>query len=81
MLIRSKQPVTIQIIYYRPDYTTLLQEFVWSYEDLIPELERTHKFLWHWKRNIQAVIREINLGVNQRHYASYASVDAILRMN
>lgn len=81
MLIRSPQPVTLQIIYYRPDYATLLQEFVWSYDDLVPELQRTHKFLWHWKRNIEAVIREINLGISDRHYASYTSVDALLRMN
>ncbi len=81
MLIRSTQPCTLQIIYYRPDYTALLQEFVWSYDDLIPELQRTHKFLWHWKMNIQAVIREINLGVSDQHYATYTSVDALLKMN
>lgn len=81
MLIRSTQPVTLQIIYYRPDYTHLLQEFVWSFDDWVPELERTHKFLWHWKNNVQAVVREINLGICDRHYASYSSVDAIFRMN
>jgi uncharacterized protein Usg len=81
MLIVNKQIVTVNVIYFRPDYSSLLQEFVWSTEDQVPELYRVHKFLWHWKYNIQAVIKEIMLGVNDRPYQTYSSVDAILRLN
>jgi uncharacterized protein Usg len=75
------QIVTVNVIYYRLDYTHLLQEFVWSTEDQIPELYRVHKFLWHWKHNIPAVIKEILLGVNDRPYQSYQSVDDILKLH
>ena len=81
MLIRTTQVVSLNIIYYRPDYQSLIQEFVWSYDDLVPELKRTHQFLWHWKHNIDAVIKEILLGINNHHYQTYNSVDEILKIN
>ncbi len=77
----NTQIVTVNVIYYRPDYAHLLQEFVWSTEDQVPELYRVHKFLWHWKHNIHAVIKEIMLGVNDRPFQMYTSVDEILKLN
>ena len=81
MWIANTQIVTVNVIYYRPDYTHLLQEFVWSTEDQVPELYRVQKFLWHWKHNIHAVVKEIMLGVNNRPFQTYASVDEILKLN
>jgi uncharacterized protein Usg len=81
MLIRSKQLVTIDIFYYRPDYANLIQEFIWQTEDLVPELQRVHKFLDHWHRNIDAVVQEVLLSVDDRRIASYRSVDAFLKLN
>ena len=81
MLIRVTQPVTLQILYYRPDYQHLLQEFMWGFDDLVPELVKTHRFLWHWKHNIQAVVAEVRLSINDRHYNTYMSVDEILSVN
>lgn len=81
MLIRVTKPVTLQILYYRPDYVHVLQEFVWGFDDLVPELERTHRFLWHWKHNISAVVAEIRLGIGDKHFNTYSSVDQILSMN
>jgi uncharacterized protein Usg len=80
-VISNKSIVTVNVIYYRLDYTHLLQEFVWSTEDQVPQLHRVHKFLWHWKHNIPAVIREIMLGVNGKPYHNYQSVDEILKLN
>ncbi len=81
MLIRQTQIVHLNIIYYRPDYSHLLQEFVWSYDDVIPELQKTHRFLLHWKNNIDAVVKEILLGIHNHSYHSYRSVDDILNIN
>lgn len=50
---------TIQIYYYMPDYNSLINEFIWQVEDLVPELPRVHKFLWHWKNNIQVPIQNV----------------------
>jgi uncharacterized protein Usg len=44
-----------------PDYTSVLNEFVWQTEDYVPEFPKIHKFLWHWKNNIEATIKDINL--------------------
>lgn len=52
---------TIQIYYYIPDYQSLLQEFTWQCVDYQPEFPRTHKFLRHWKDNIDARIHTIYL--------------------
>jgi uncharacterized protein Usg len=81
MILNPVRPVTLQILYYRPDYTSIIQEFVWSYEDHVPQLWRTHKFLWHWKSNIQAVIREINLGVSYTTVRTFRSLDEVLALN
>lgn len=81
MIIRSKQIVTLNIIYYLPDHHSLLQEFIWSCDDWVPELHRTHMFLWHWKNNVDAVIKEIILGVSDKNFQSYRNVEEILNLN
>ena len=81
MILLSKQPVTIQIIYYMPDYPSILQEFVWNYEDRIPELIRTHQFLNHWKQNIDAIISEVMISMNDTRRRQWRSIDTIVNLN
>jgi len=81
MIIRHKQLVTIDIFYFRTDYTSIVQEFVWQTEDVVPELYRTHKFLNYWHQNIDAIVQEVILSVNDRKYGSYRSVDHFLQLN
>ena len=57
----ARRVATIQIYYYMPDHNSIIQEFLWQTEDLVPEFPRIHKFLWHWKREIDARIQEIQL--------------------
>ena len=80
-ILKRKELILVGITYYLPDYQNLLNQFYCHFEDNIPDIPRVHQFLNYWKNNIEAVIREINLGVCERHYASYRSVDALLRMN
>lgn len=83
MLIIKTKPVLLQVIYYLPDYPTILQEFTWGYDDRIPELVRTHKFLNHWKKNIDAVISEalISISSNNGRPSNWRSVDELLTLN
>jgi uncharacterized protein Usg len=81
MGLRLVKPVTLHILYYMPDYRHVLQEFTWAFEDQVPELVRTHKFLWHWKHHVDAVVSEVRLGIADQHVRTFQSVDAILRMN
>jgi uncharacterized protein Usg len=51
--------VTLDILYYLPDHSSILNEFIWQTEDIAPEYQRVHKFLLYWQKNIDAVIQEI----------------------
>ena len=52
--------ITIEIIYYLPDYPSLVQTFILQRSDVLPYLPRFHKFLNFWKNEIEAVIKDIN---------------------
>ena len=54
ILLHKKSIVTIDVFYYLPEYTNILQEFVWQTEDIVPEYPRVHQFLNYWKENIKA---------------------------
>lgn len=51
--------VTLQVFYYVPDYRSILNEFVWQADDIVPELPRIHRFLNYWKDQIDAVIKDV----------------------
>lgn len=57
--IKRIELVTLEIVYFMPDYQHVLQEFIWRFEDHVPEIPRVHKFLNFWKDNIEAVIHEV----------------------
>ena len=56
--------VTINVLYWMPDYTHILQEFIWQTADVRPEYPRVHRFLNYWHDNIEAVISEVNIADN-----------------
>ena len=59
--LQRKTIVTLDIFYYMPDYTGIIQEFLWQTEDEKPGYRRVHSFLNYWKDNIDAVIKDILL--------------------
>ena len=56
--------VTLNVLYWMPDYTHILQEFIWQTADVRPEYPRVHKFLNYWHDNIEAVISEVKIADN-----------------
>lgn len=80
MLIKtaSLQPVLLQVIYYMPMYPSLLQEFTWGYDDHVPDLIRTHQFLNHWHKNIDAVISEVLLSVSNSKTTKWQAADFLI---
>ena len=56
--------VTLNVLYWMPDYTHILQEFIWQTADIRPEYPRVHRFLNYWHENIEAVISEDNIADN-----------------
>ena len=53
--------VTVRVVYFMPDYHDLVQEFLWQTMDLRPRFPRVHHFLDHWRREIDAVIKEVEV--------------------
>ena len=64
MILIKNTIVTLSILYWMPDHTHILQEFIWQTADMRPEYPRVHKFLNYWHDNIEAVISEVNIADN-----------------
>ena len=64
MIIIRNTIVTLNVLYWMPDYTHILQEFIWQTADVRPEYPRVHRFLTYWHDNIEAVISEVNIADN-----------------
>ena len=64
MILIRNTIVTINVLYWMPDYTHILQEFIWQTSDVRPEYPRVHRFLNYWHDNIEAVISEVKIADN-----------------
>lgn len=53
--------LTTEILYYLPDHRRILQSFVWQTLDTAPLFPRLHRFLEHWRHEIDAVIHSIRI--------------------
>ena len=60
--------VTVRVVYFLPDYHDILQEFLWQTMDMRPGYPRIQRFLDYWRREIDAVIKEIDIAeINTPH--------------
>ena len=64
MILIRNTIVTLNVLYWMPDYTHILQEFIWQTADISPEYPRVHRFLNYWHDNIEAVISEVKIADN-----------------
>ena len=64
MILIRNTIVTLNVLYWMPDYTHILQEFIWQTADIRPEYPRVHRFLNYWHDNIEAVISEVKIADN-----------------
>lgn len=62
--LQGKRLITLQLIYYLPDYPSLLQEFLWQADDVPPKFPRVRRFLAFWRREIEAPIHSVTLVCN-----------------
>ena len=76
----KKNVVTVDILYYMPDFNDIVQEFIWQTPDITPELPRVHKFLNHWHKNIDAVIKEVQVSYSD-HHQGYRSAEIVREIN
>lgn len=68
MLIQRTQLVLVNVTYYRPDFPSLLQDFIWQTDDIVPDIPRVHRFLLYWKKNIHATINRVIVCSAERNW-------------
>lgn len=59
--LRGARLTTAEVLYYRPDFPSLLQSFCWQTQDVAPDFPRLKQFLDHWRREIKAVIHSVRV--------------------
>lgn len=50
---------TAKILYRLPDYSSLLQEYVWQDYDLAPRFPELNKFLSFWQRTLEGPLFQV----------------------
>jgi uncharacterized protein Usg len=73
-MILVRKIVTVDVLYYMPDYDNILQEFIWQTMDIVPDIPRIHKFLLHWKEHIEAPISEVRVSYADQHSQRVAAI-------
>ena len=79
MIIKRKKIITVDILYWMPDYNNILQQFIWQTRDIVPENPRVHKFLNFWYNNIYERIAEIK--IDNEDKTDYRPVKEIFNMH
>jgi uncharacterized protein Usg len=59
--LKGQGLLTAEISYWLPDHPSLLQQFIWQTLDEAPRFPALHRFLDHWRREIEATIHEIRI--------------------
>lgn len=83
ILVKGYSVVTVNVVYFLPDHRSLVNEFMWQTLDLKPKYPRVIRFLDFWQREIDAIIREIQLadssGLQPRYFRSVAEINHTLQ--
>jgi uncharacterized protein Usg len=74
-VFQSKVFLLTRITYSLPDYPHLVNDFVWQFEDIAPELLGFNTFIDYWQKHIEAEIRCIEVSQSQPH--SFFNADII----
>lgn len=64
IILKRKELILVGVIYYLPDYKSLLNEFYCQFDDFVPDIPRVHEFLNYWKNNIEAPIKEVKVSIS-----------------
>lgn len=64
LLIQLRQDrllTTAEILYYFPDYPTLLQQYLWQDYDRAPEFPSFRKFMHFWRQNLDGRVHSVRI--------------------
>ena len=58
IIIKKWTIASVQVVYYIPDYLSLVNEFIWQTEDRLPDYPRITEFLDYWDKHIDGPMKE-----------------------
>lgn len=58
---RGETLVNVTVLYYLPDFRSILNEFIWQTIDRRPTYPRIEQFIDYWKEQIEAEIKEVHI--------------------
>lgn len=74
--------VTVNVLYYMPDHRSIVNEFIWQTMDIKPRYPRIEQFLDHWRKEIDAIIKEVMISDSPVVDPSrFTKVDGFFRLN
>lgn len=59
MLIVPKVPVLVSVIFFLPDFPSLVQRLDWGIEDEAPRFPRFWDYIEVWRTKVDATVKEI----------------------
>lgn len=72
---------TAEIVYFRPDYPSLLQLFAWQEYDEAPDFPVLFDFLAFWRRELGANIHSVRIAHDQLiRPAEWRAVDGVFEL-
>ncbi|MGH6662139.1 MAG: usg protein [Rhodospirillales bacterium] len=63
--LQGYQLTTAEILYRRPDHSSLLQEYIWQDLDLAPGFPVLTRFLRFWERNLEGRLYAVTVASAQ----------------
>ena len=60
-MLQGHSLTSAEVLYRMPDHPSLLQTFLWQFEDMAPDYPRLKRFLDHWEREIEAMIHSVRV--------------------
>jgi len=79
MQLKGYGLMTAEIHYYMPDHPALLQLFVLQEYDVAPQFPVLHRFLDHWRREVEAALHSIRIAHQQLiGPAEWRAIDGII---
>ena len=59
MMLKGYGLTTAEMFYHKPDYTHVLNTFVWQDYDLAPDYPRLFKFIEFWRSEIEGPLHSV----------------------
>ena len=78
-IIKKWTSASVQVVYYIPDYLSLVNEFIWQTEDQLPDYPRIGIFLYYWYKHIDGPIKEVYIHDHDKEKVRV--VDRLFKIN